>query len=126
MCNIDDEEVYEGYVEDEVSEMEGITDKVTNYTYTKLEYPCLLFRKGVQLEKHKVQVVSNMVNSKTLGSSKDISLYLSNNGELFKIGKISGVQVLPLLEIIGEENLQGFLDKDTELKGSLIYTLCSV
>lgn len=126
MCNIDDEEVYEGYVEDEVSEMEGITDKVTNYTYTKLEYPCLLFRKGVQLEKHKVQVVSNMVNSKTLGSNKDISLYLSNNGELFKIGKISGVQVLPLLEIIGEENLQGFLDKDTELKGSLIYTLCSV
>ncbi len=126
MCNIDDEEVYEGYVEDKVSEMEGITDKVTNYTYTKLEYPCLLFRKGVQLEKHKVQVVSNMVNSKTLGSSKDISLYLSNNGELFKIGKISGVQVLPLLEIIGEENLQGFLDKDTELKGSLIYTLCSV
>lgn len=126
MCNIDDDEVYEGYVEDEVSEMEGITDKVTNYTYTKLEYPCLLFRKGVQLEKHKVQVVSNMVNSKTLGSMKDISLYLSNNGELFKIGKISGVQVLPLLEIIGEENLQGFLDKDTELKGSLIYTLCSV
>lgn len=126
MCNIDDDEVYEGYVEDEVSEMEGITDKVTNYTYTKLEYPCLLFRKGVQLEKHKVQVVSNMVNSKTLGSTKDISLYLSNNGELFKIGKISGVQVLPLLEIIGEENLQGFLDKDTELKGSLIYTLCSV
>lgn len=126
MCNIDDDEVYEGYVEDKVSEMEGITDKVTNYTYTKLEYPCLLFRKGVQLEKHKVQVVSNMVNSKTLGSTKDISLYLSNNGELFKIGKISGVQVLPLLEIIGEENLQGFLDKDTELKGSLIYTLCSV
>jgi hypothetical protein len=119
--------IYDGYDENkEVEEVKGITDKVTNYTYTDINYPCMIFKKGFRLAKHKVQVISNMVRSNTAGCEKDISLYFINNEEIFKMGNICGQQVEALLDIAGRENMVAFADKDTELKGSLIYTLCRV
>ena len=121
-----EEELYEGYSEDSgVREIEGITDTVTDYTYTNLAYPCIIFKNGVKLEKHRIQVISNMVKSNATGVVKDISLYFSNEGQLYKLGEIGGIQVSPLIDIVGRDNLIAFLDKDTELKESLIYTLCS-
>lgn len=121
------DDVYNGYSEDgEVKEIKGITDTVTDYTYTGLSYPCIVFKQGFKLERHKVQVISNMVKSNTVGINKDISLYFSNNDQLYKLGEISGVQVSPLIDIAGRDNLIAFLDADTELNDSLIYTLCSI
>lgn len=121
------DDVYNGYSEDgEVKEIKGITDTVTDYTYTGLSYPCIVFKQGFKLERHKVQVISNMVKSNTVDIKKDISLYFSNKDQLYKLGEISGVQVSPLIDIAGRDNLIAFLDADTELNDSLIYTLCSI
>lgn len=120
------EDVYDGYEEDEeIGEIKGITDKVTDYTYTGLSYPCIVFKGSVQLERHKVQVISNMVKSNTAGVEKDISLYFENNGQLYRLGMVSGMQVSSLIDIAGRDTLIAFLDEKVELKDSLIYTLCN-
>lgn len=119
--------IYEGYDENKkVEEVKGITDKVTNYTFTNMEYPCMIFKKGFKLAKHKVQVISNMVRSNTKGCEKDISLYFINNDEVFKMGNICGQQVEALIDVAGRENLIAYADEETQLTGSLIYTLCRV
>lgn len=119
---------YEGYSEDEieVKEIEGITDTVTDYTFVGLTYPCIVFKEGFTLEKHKVQVISNMVNSISKGVKDDIAIYFNNNGDLYKLGEINGLQVSSLIDIVGRDNLMAFMDKGEELNGSLIYTLCSI
>lgn len=123
----EDEELYEGYNEDSsTEEIKGITNKVTEYTYTGLTYPCIVFKDGMKLEKHKIQVISNMVKSNSSALVKDISLYFNNGDQLYKLGMISGVQVISLIDIANRDNLIAFLDADTELKDSLIYTLCSI
>ena len=119
------DELYKGYVEDEVEEIQGITDTVTDYTFAQLSYPCIIFKDGFKLEKHKVQVISNMVKSSLRGITKDISLYFTNNGELFKVGSIGGIQVSPLIDIAGRDTLDAFLTAENPLSGDLIYTLCS-
>ena len=58
---MNEEELYVGYDEDTVNEIEGITDKVTDLSYTKLEYPAILFKEDFQLPKHKILLISNMV-----------------------------------------------------------------
>lgn len=123
----EDDSVYEGYdEEDGVDEIKGITDKVTDYTFVDLNYPCIVFKNGLKMEKHKVQVISNMVKSISVGMEKDITLYFVNSdNQLFKLGMISGVQVSSLIDISGRENLIAFLDENTELTESLIYTLCT-
>ena len=124
--DLEEEKLYEGYSDDSiVKEMQGITDKVTDYTYTNLSYPCIIFKDGVQLERHKVQVISNMIKYGT-GSSivKDIAVYFTNVSQLYKMGMLSGIQLSSFLDIAGKDNITVFLDKDTELKGSMMYALC--
>ena len=122
----DDDNLYEGYDEEDApEEIQGITDKVTDYTYTGLSYPCIVFKRGIQLEKHKVSVISNMVKSKAVGLIDDISLYFVNDDDqIFKIGTINGMQVGSLIEIVGTDNITGFSEDGIELRDSLIYTLC--
>lgn len=120
-------EFYENYDEDEqIPEIQGITDKVTDYTYAKLLFPCIVLKDGIKLEKHKVMVLSNMVKSDTLGYEKDISLYLSNGSELYKLGMVGGIQVSPLIDIVGVDNIVAYLSKEKQLLGSMIYSLCTV
>lgn len=120
-----DDELYNGYDEDKVEDIQGITDSVTDYTYAKLSYPCIIFKAGFRLEKHKMQVISNMVKSSPKGVIKDISLYFTNEDQLYKVGSIGGIQVSPLIDIAGRDSLNAFLDDKTQLSGDLIYTLCS-
>lgn len=123
----DDFDVYDDYDEDsEVEDIKGITDTVTDYTFTGLKYPSILFKEGTTLEKHKVQVISNMVKSVSPGIEKDISLYFIKDGyQLYRMGAINGMQVSSLIDIVGRDNLIGFSDEGKELKNSLIYTLCT-
>lgn len=121
-------ESFEFYGEgtDEQSEVKvkGITGDVTDFTYTGLEYPCIVFNDDFKCPKHQLNVISNMVNSSV--GFKDISLYFVNKGELFKIGAINGMQVNAFLDIVGISNVKGFFDKLTKLEDSMLYTLCTV
>lgn len=120
------EELYEGYDEERVEELEGITDKVTDLSYTKLEYPAIVFKYGSKLPKHKVILISNMVKSSAGNGKKDISLYFHNDdGDLYKIGMLSGHQVEHFLSIVPKDSLIGFYDDGTRLIGDRIYVLCS-
>ena len=113
----------EGTDETPVQDVKGITDKVTDYTYTNLNYPCIMLKEGFTCPKHKMKVISNMV--KTLNNDKDISLYFTDDGELYRIGMLSGLQLSSFIEIVGLENIVGFFEDGTRLDGSKIYTLCT-
>ena len=121
--DVDDFDFYGEEAEEEsVEDIHGITDKVTEFTYTSLEYPCLIFSEGFTCPQHQMKVISNMVKTNTV--DKDTSLYFSNNGTLFKIGMLSGEQIEPLLELVGVDNLVGYFDASTRLVGDRLYTLC--
>ena len=107
--------------DDKVEEIQGITENVSEFTYSSLEYPCIMFKEGFSLKNHKWKVLSNMVKSISL--DKDISLYFHDNGELLKIGKISGTQVNAFLDIVGMEGVVGYYDKYTLLETDRMYTL---
>ena len=124
---IDSNEDFGFYGEDEdavVGEKKGITGEVTSYAYTNLAYPCFMFKQGFTCERHKMKVLSNMINAK--GYNKDIAIYFREGEDTFKIGAISGQQVSFLLDIIGLDNLEGYYDDGTKLEGSKMYVLCSV
>lgn len=101
----------------------GITDRVTEYTYTKLEYPCILFNEGFSAPMHKLTVVSNMVKSNA--GDKDISLYMRKGDDIFKLGMLSGSQIEAFLDIMGVGSVKGYLDENTLLEGDKLYTLYS-
>lgn len=113
----------DGTDESEVKDIHGITDTVTEYSYSNLQYPCIIFVEGFKCPKHKMQVLSNMIKSK--GIIKDIALYFRQPDGVYKIGEIGGIQVNSLLDCIGVDSLLGFYDEATELSGSKLYALCS-
>lgn len=113
----------DGTDESEVKDIHGITDTVTEYSYSNLQYPCIIFVEGFKCPKHKMQVLSNMIKSK--GIIKDIALYFRQSDGVYKIGEIGGIQVNSLLDCIGVDSLLGFYDESTELIGSKLYALCS-
>lgn len=113
----------DGTDESEVKDIHGITDTVTEYSYSNLQYPCIIFVEGFKCPKHKMQVLSNMIKSK--GIIKDIALYFRQTDGVYKIGEIGGIQVNSLLDCIGVDSLLGFYDEATELSGSKLYALCS-
>lgn len=121
---MEDEEIYGGYEEGKVNEIQGITDSVTDYTYANLSYPCIIFKSGFKLEKHKMQVISNMVKSRMNGLEKNISLYFTNEDQLYKVGAINEIQVSPLIDIAGRDCLEAYLDSKTKLENDLIFVLC--
>lgn len=108
--------------ENSVDDIHGITDKVTEFTYTKMEYPCIMFKEGFSCPQHQMKVISNMVKTNT--PDKDTSLYFLSGGEMYKLGMLSGQQIDPLLELVGVDNLVGYYDSETRLEGDRIYTLC--
>lgn len=120
----EDFDFYEG-AEDEVStSVDGVSNEVTNFTYTNLEYPCIIFKEGFTCPQHQLRVISNMV--KTVSVNKDISLYFIQGSDLFKMGMLSGVQIQAFLSIVGDDKVIGYFDRDTKLEGDRLYTLCTI
>lgn len=109
---------------DDVKDIHGITDKVTDFTFTNISYPCLIFKEGFSCPQHQMKVISNMV--KTNSSDKDTALYFINGGELFKIGMLGGNQIDPLLELVGVDKLTGYYLDGTKIEGDRLYTLCVI
>lgn len=106
-----------------VKDREGITDKVTSYTYTDLSYPCIILKDGFKCPLHRMIVISNMVKSNT--PDKDINLYFTKGSDMYKVGNLSGKQIKPLLDILDIGKLKAFYDRATELSGDMVYALCS-
>lgn len=105
--------------------LKGIEGKVTNFTYTELSYPYIVFGSAFKSPKHKMNVVSNMVKSGIL-SNKDISLYVEYENGLYKIGMLSGLQVGSFLDLVGLDGLYGYLDENTKLSGDRLYVLSTI
>ena len=118
--SVEDFDFYDD-VDENVDDIKGLTDEVTEFTYTDLSYPCLVFCEGFQLASHKWRVLSNMVKSEA--PDKDISLYFMENGDMLRIGSISGRQVDAVLDLIDTANVVGYMSEGVELRGDLLYTL---
>ena len=106
----------------EVEDLHGMTDKVSEFTFTNLEYPCIVFKEGFTCKNHKWRIIANMV--KAIDSSKDTALYYRDNGGLVKMGMLSGRQIESFLDLVGLENVSAFYDENTTLTGGKIYSLC--
>lgn len=134
-----DESVLEGVENEEVDEdessfyedcgessedVEGITGQVSSFTFTNINYPCFIFKKGSEIPKYKLRIVANMVKSGNM-QDKDTSLYFMQNGDLYKIGSLSGLQIMGFIDLIGIDNLIGYASKDEKLEGSSLYCLCT-
>lgn len=117
-------DMYEGGEEKEDAVVEGVTDSISQYAFTDIQYPCIMFNKGFHTEKHKFQVLQNMLSNSQVES--DITVYFTNSkGEILKVGKVSGYQLSFLLDIVGRENVTGYYADGSVLDGGLIYTLCT-
>lgn len=105
-----------------VKGIKGITDNVTEFTYTNMEYPCIIFKDGVSYKKHQWRILSNMV--KAVADDKDTALYFPDTSGLVKMGMLSGRQVESFLDLVGIENVYAYYSKDKLLEGSKLYSLC--
>lgn len=110
-----------GTEKEEVKDIKGITDTVSEYVYSSMEYPCICLKPNLILPKHKWGIISKL--SKSSGSDKNIFLYIIRKNEMFKIGKLSGIQVKSFIDIVGLDNLFGFYSKDKKLENDRLYVL---
>lgn len=121
---VEDEDFYGCENEETESEIKGITGTVSSFTYTNVSFPCFIFKEGSEIPKHKLRIVANMVKSGNM-QDKDTSLYFIQNGDLFKIGSLSGTQIMGFLDLMGTGCLDGYVDADTKLEDGNLYSLCT-
>lgn len=126
MSEIEEELDFYGDEEEEVdSEIKGITGEVSSFTFTNLSYPCIIFKEGCEIPKHRLKIVANMVKSGNM-QDKDTSLYFIQNGELFKIGSLSGTQIMGFLDLMGTDCMFGYVNAEEKLENGNLYSLCTV
>lgn len=106
-----------------VKDIKGVTDKVTEYVFSDMEFPCICLDADRKLPKHKWTVISKLVKQGTV--EKDISFYMLRNGQLLKAGALSGIQIKAFIDVVGIENLFGYQNSDKLLKGDKLYALAS-
>lgn len=124
----DDEDDYAYDVDEDNRnyEREGLTDKITPYSYVDKEYPNIVLDiENKELPKYKVEALTVMVSAKITAEEESnmISLYLKIQNNLMKLGKIHKRQVKAIKKLFKDYKVMGYLDKDTELKDELIYVL---
>lgn len=110
--------------EDEEVVLQGVTGKVTSYTFTNMSYPCIIFKPTFSCQNHQLRVIQNMIKSGNR-SLKDIAVYFAKETELFKVGELSGLQIGALLDMVGVDCLDGYFDESSPISGSLLYSLCT-
>lgn len=107
--------------QEEVKDIKGVTDEVSKYVYSDMKFPCICLNADIKLPKHKWIVISKLVKQGTV--EKDIAVYMIRNGELFKVGSLSGVQIKAFIDIVGIKNISGYYNKSTKLEGDKVYVL---
>lgn len=106
---------------EEVKDIKGITDEVSKYVYTDMDFPCICLKGDINLPMHKWKVISKLV--KEGSANKNITFYIIKGNELFRAGALAGIQVMPFIDIVGLENLEGFHNKEIKLEGDRLYVL---
>ena len=104
-----------------VKDIKGLTDTVSKFVYSSMDFPCICLKEDIKLPKHKWLIMSKLVKQGAEG--KNISVYIRRGGDIFKAGSLAGEQVKAFIEIIGLDNLFGFYNKDKELVGDRLYVL---
>lgn len=106
---------------EEIREVRGITDTVSRFVYSDMDFPCICLKDDLKLPKHKWMLISTLVKQGNI--SKTIPVYLIRNGDLFKVGALSTVQIKSFIDVVGLDNMFGFYNKDKKLEGDRLYIL---
>lgn len=110
-------------------EQDGITGNVKRYTTTKMNFPCFVIVSSAEnpVEEFKVSILQKMFETIKVYNEEEakraIFLYFSDGMRTVKLGKIKPSQVKSFLTLFETNNVDGYLDKDTELVGDYRYVL---
>ena len=108
---------------EKIREIRGITDEVSEFEYAGMKYPCICLKDNLILPKHKWKGISNLVKQGT--SSKNITVYMIREGELYEIGALAGIQIKAFIDIVGLNNMFAYHNKDTRLEKDKLYVFSS-
>lgn len=106
-------------VEDEETKG-GASGEVEAFAHVKLEYPCIVV--SPPFEKYKIKVLSVMFAS--VGDLDEvINLYFSSDNRMVSYGHIGMKQINSFLKLFEGNELVGYLDESTCIKGDKLYCL---
>lgn len=116
---------YDVVEENRSFEAEGLTGNVSRYTQSSLNYPCYIVQSPFEL--YKVNVLRSMYTTGSSESSDEddlgISIYFEQNQKMAGFGKIYPRQVNAFLKLFERNNILGFYNEETPLKGDYLYVL---
>lgn len=120
---------YDTFEADRSFDKQGITGQVQRYSREAMNYPCYIIRSedDNKVGMHQITVLKNMFNT-TVAYEKDsednsIYIYFYQKEKMARIGKIYPKQVKAFLRLFDGNNIDCFLDKDTELFDEYLYVL---
>lgn len=118
-----DFDFYDGVEQDSsvVQDIKGLTDEVSKYIYSNMDFPCICVKENIKLPKHKWVTMGKLVKQDV--PNKDISVYIIRNNDILKAGALSRMQVGVFIDFVGIDNLVAYYNKDKILTGSKIYIL---
>ena len=108
-------------------ETQGLTGKVTRFSTTALEFPAFVIMLD---DKHPLKAITvdafKRMEPRIDDVTEDISLihvYAFQGEQLAKLGMISATQVQIFLNLFKDNEVVGYVNKDTELTGDYLYVL---
>lgn len=104
-------------------EIKGITDEVSGYTYSKMNFPAIFIKSDMHLSAAGFKVLRAMISSTSV-ADRNIFIYNESSKGVFLIGRISALQVMNFYDLVGQDNIRVFLSSTKELLGDLKYVLC--
>jgi hypothetical protein len=122
---------YETYEDNRTFEQEGLTGTVRKYITEDMQFPCFIVQMDTEhkIEKYKIDVLQKMFKTVDTYDEEEaklvISIYISGDDRTIRLGQITPKQVKPFLRLFEKDTEQiiGYFDKDTELKGDFLYVL---
>ena len=110
-------------------EQEGLTGEVRRYTTEKMNFPCyiVLASEEKPVEQYKISVLKKMAIT-TQVYDEDIAksmiyIYFNYGNRTVKLASIQAKQVKAFLKLFEANDIDGYFDKDTLLKGDHLYVL---
>lgn len=92
-----------------------------------VSYPCMIVNLGSQITipKSRMVTLKGMMDSANVAigiTAEPVNLYFRTD-KLMLVGKLQARQIKSFLKLFSEVEIQGFLNKDTELLGDKLYIL---
>lgn len=119
---------YEVEEESRSFEKEGLTGKVSKYTFENKEYPCitLVVDEKLGLPSYKMGVLTTMFvanNKVATAVNNSINIYISAGTTTVRAGKIKPAQVKTIVRLFEGYELVAQLSEERMLEGHYIYIL---